>query len=435
MKKNLFIISVLLIFTACTKTEENSQTPNPSLPSLQTTNISDITSTSALSGGTITSSGSSAILEQGVCWNTSSNPTLDNNSTSDDITSNSYISMISSLNPNTTYHVRAYATNSNGTGYGNDLSFTTPAVTSTSIPVLTTSSVTNITQQNATSGGNITSNGGAAITERGICWNIVGNPTILDSKTTVVGSIGSFVANTTQLKAQTTYYVKAYAINSVGVAYGNEITFTTLDFSIQGSNVTDIDGNVYNSVILGGVTWMVQNLKTTKYQNGDLLTYIPVNSDWQSNHPTTGSYCYYNNIPSNDVGYGKLYDYYAATDSRNVAPDGWKVPSKTDWDNLIAYLNFNTTEGAAESLKINTGSYTFQAPNNATNSSGFSAVPGGNRIYNNGSYQNQSTYGCWWTTTPNKLKRLTWNSNLVEESLRGTSAQAKEGLSIRCIKI
>lgn len=440
MKKNLFIISVVLFFTACSSSDDNPNIPiNSSLPSLQTTAISNITSNSCSSGGTVTSTGTSAIISQGICWSTSINPTLENNHTTESIDTNSFTSTISSLSPNTVYHVRAYATNNSGTGYGNDVSFTTQSITTLTVPSLTTSTIANITQQNASSGGNITSDGGAAITERGICWNIVGNPTISDSKTIVVGSIGIFPANTTQLKAQTTYHIKAYAINSVGVGYGNEITFTTQDLSIPGPMVTDVDGNLYHSVILGGVTWMVENLKTLRYQNLVPLTNITTNVDWYNNHPVTGAYCYYNNQSTNASSYGVLYDFFAATDANNIAPVGWKVPSKQDWDNLINYINFNCTE-RAEALKINSGSYTFQIPNNATNLSGFSAMPGGYRSGQNGAFSNQGTNGYWWTTTEQnslygKCKRLTWNSADVDETVAGASPGKKTGLSIRCIKI
>lgn len=438
MKKISMIISIIFCFAACSSSDDNSETPNPSVPVLQTTTISNITSNSANSGGIITSEGTSTILSQGVCWSTSSNPTLDNSHTTD-VAGSSYTSTISSLSSNTTYHVRAYATNSSGTGYGNDLSFTTQTIAALTIPILTTSPIANITQQNASSGGNITSDGGAAIIERGICWNIVGNPTVSDSKATIVGSVGTFSANTTQLKAQTTYHLRAYAINSVGVAYGNEVIFNTLDLSIPGPNVTDVDGNIYHSVILGGVTWMVENLRTTKFQNLTTLTNITVNSDWQNNHPETGSYCYYNNQSTNASSYGVLYDFFAATNPQNIAPDGWKVPSKQDWDNLINYINFNCVE-RGEALKINTGSYTFQTPNNATNLSGFSAMPGGYRSGQNGSFSNQGTDGYWWTSTEvntvyGKCKRLTWNSTEVTETVAGASPGKKTGLAIRCIKI
>lgn len=137
--------------------------------------------------------------------------------------------------------------------------------------------------------------------------------------------------------------------------------------------VTD-DGNLYHSVILGGVTWMVENLKTLRYQNLVPLTNITTNVDWYNNHLVTGAYCYYNNQSTNASSYGVLYDFFAATDANNIAPVGWKVHQKQDWDNLINYINFNCTE-RAEALKINSGSYTFQIPNNATNLSGFSAMP------------------------------------------------------------
>ena len=183
-----------------------------------------ITSSGALSGGNITSDGGSVITARGVCWSTSANPTIENSKTTDATGIGSYVSSITELAPNTTYYLRAYATNSIGTSYGNEVVFTTLA----ELPVLTTNAITTMTSSSYLSGGSITSGGGLEITSRGVCWSTSPNPTITNSKTTNGTGTGAFVSRIANLALNTKYYVRAYATNGMGTAYGNEVEFTTL---------------------------------------------------------------------------------------------------------------------------------------------------------------------------------------------------------------
>jgi formylglycine-generating enzyme required for sulfatase activity len=196
-----------------------------SQPTVTTTAVSGITATTATSGGNVTSDGGATVTARGVCWSTSANPTTSNSKTTNGSGTGSFTSSITGLNPNTTYHVRAYATNSVGTSYGSDISFTT--VASTTKPTVTTTAVSGITATTATSGGNVTSDGGASVTARGVCWSTLANPTTSNSKTTNGTGTGSFISNLTGLSPSTTYHVRAYATNSVGTSYGSDITFTT----------------------------------------------------------------------------------------------------------------------------------------------------------------------------------------------------------------
>jgi hypothetical protein len=191
-----------------------------------TTAISNISYTTANSGGTITNDGGAAITVRGVCWSTSSNPTIAlSTKTIDGSGTGSFTSSITGLLAATTYYVRAYATNSVGTAYGNQVVFTTTAFT---LATLTTTAISNISYTTANSGGTITNDGGAAVTARGVCWSTSSNPTIALSTKTIDGSgIGSFTSSITGLLAATTYYVRAYATNSVGTAYGSQVVFTT----------------------------------------------------------------------------------------------------------------------------------------------------------------------------------------------------------------
>jgi uncharacterized protein (TIGR02145 family) len=194
------------------------------VPTVKTTSESSVTQTSAMSGGEVTSDGGSAVTERGVCWNTSTIPTTANSKTSDGTGMGSFTSSLTSLTAATKYYVRAYATNSEGTGYGNEITFTTAA----NLSSITTSAVSAITSSTATCGGNITADGGGAVTARGVCWSTTTNPTISNSKTTDGTGIGSFVSSLTALTPGTKYYVRAYSTNSAGTSYGNEVSFTAL---------------------------------------------------------------------------------------------------------------------------------------------------------------------------------------------------------------
>jgi len=198
---------------------------NPILPILTTSSVTDITQITATCGGMIYSDGGSPVTERGVCWSTSQNPTTGDPHTLDGTGTGSFASYLTGISPNTTYYVRAYATNSVGTAYGNQEVFNTlPPIT---IPTVTTDPVTDITQTTATSGGNVTSAGGGTVSARGVCWSTAPNPTIVNNHTSSGTGTGTFVSNLIGLVSGTLYYVRAYATNSAGTAYGNEVTFTT----------------------------------------------------------------------------------------------------------------------------------------------------------------------------------------------------------------
>jgi len=199
----------------------------PTVPVLFTNPITSIGSATAVSGGVTTSDGGSTITARGVCWGTASGPTISlSTKTSNGTGTGAFTSNLTGLAASTTYYVRAYATNSTGTGYGSELSFTTTAAAT--IAALTTTAVTSINSTTSVSGGNITSDGGSAVTVRGVCWNTSTGATIaLSTKTSDGTGTGSFTSNITGLTASTTYYVRAYATNGIGTAYGSELIFTT----------------------------------------------------------------------------------------------------------------------------------------------------------------------------------------------------------------
>ena len=195
------------------------------LPTVTTGQVTNIQQTSATGGGNVTNSGGANVTERGICWGTSHNPTTSGSHASNGTGTGSYTVNMSGLSPGTTYYVRAYAINSQGTAYGSEVTFTTTA----GLPTVTTSQVTNITQTSATGGGNVTATGGANVTERGICWGTSHNPTTSNSHANSGTGTGTYTVNMTSLTANTIYYVRAYAINSAGTAYGSEVSFTTAE--------------------------------------------------------------------------------------------------------------------------------------------------------------------------------------------------------------
>lgn len=192
------------------------------IPTVVTCEITNITATSATCGGNVTSDGGASVTARGVCWSTSQNPTVNGSHTTDGTGTGSFTSQITGLTQGPTYYVRAYATNSAGTSYGEQKTINT-----ISVPTVTTDNVTNIRAHSALCGGNVTSDGGAAVIERGICWSTSSNPTINSSHISSDSGTSSFTVQMTDLSATTTYYVRAYAKNSAGVAYGSLVSFTT----------------------------------------------------------------------------------------------------------------------------------------------------------------------------------------------------------------
>ena len=213
----LLLMTVLATFYGCKKDKD--------MPTLTTTAVTGITTTAASSGGNITDDGGAEVTARGICWGTAAGPTITGSKTSDGTGIGSFTSSITGLTPNTKYYVRAYATNSEGTAYGNEVDFTTNPIIGATVA---TTAPTTLTSTTANPGGNITADGGAPVTERGIVWALTANPTTSDNKVAAsAAGTGSFTVSLSALQPGTLYHIRAYAINTSGTAYGNDLTFTT----------------------------------------------------------------------------------------------------------------------------------------------------------------------------------------------------------------
>ncbi len=370
---------------------EVSFTSTAVLPTLTTASISSVTRTTAASGGNISSDGGGQVTSRGVCWSTSTGPTVSSAHSSDGIGTGSFSSNLTGLTPGTHYYVRAYATNDAGTSYGNELNFTTDPV---QIPSVTTGNITTVTVNSVDAGGNVTSDNGGSVTQRGVCWNISGNPTISDSHTSDGAGTGSFTSSVTGLAPGTAYYLRAYATNSAGTAYGVQTRFST--------SVADIDGNIYKTVIIGTQIWMQSDMKASKLNDNTPVPNVPDNTAW-ANLRTPG-YSWYDNNPSYGSTYGMLYNWYTV-ETGKICPSGWHVPSDNDYKTLEIYLGMTVAQadetlwrGTDQGTQMkSTTSWYVDGPN--TNSSGFTALAGGYRYAVDGTFNNLGTVSYWWAST------------------------------------
>lgn len=428
--------------------EVSFTTDNPTLPSVITSTVSSITQTSAHSGGNVTNEGSQPVTSRGVCWSTSPGPTISDDYTTDGSGPGSFSSEITGLTCGTNYYVRAYASSAAGIAYGAQESFTTLNCPS-GMPEISTSTVSNITPTSAQSGGEVSSEGGSAVTARGVCWSTLPLPTTSDPSTTDGSGPGVFTSNISGLESNTQYYVRAYATNSQGTAYGEEVSFNT-----NPDMLTDYDGNNYQTVIIGNQTWMSENLKVTHYADGTAIPLVENTSFWDNLTQTDKAYCWNDNNAGTGNIYGGLYTWAGATNGegssssnpsgvQGVCPTGWHLPSDAEWKQLEMFLGMDQTQadaegwrGSSEGGKIKeSGTTHWNSPNtDATNESGFSALPAGHR-YDYGTFENVGNGTRFWSSE-NSTATSSWARSLsysIGEIYR-SSYRNDNGFSVRCVK-
>jgi uncharacterized protein (TIGR02145 family) len=261
----------------------------------------------------------------------------------------------------------------------------------------------------------------------GIAYGKKSNPTVVADKNVPYASFGVGTFRTyleDALESGTTYYVRAYATNAAGTAYGNEITFNTLPQSLFNPNLTygtmsDNDGNTYKTIQIGTQTWMAEDLRTTKYRNGDPIPTLDNEFDWYQT--------------SSDARTGGLYNWFAVADSRNLCPAGWHVPSDGEWTTLENFLGGVSVAGGK--MKTTTGWNDYNGQNgNGTNESGFSGLPGGYRG-DNGTYFAIGNYGGWWSSTEYSAMFAWYRYLFYGDGYSGRGNNYEPlGLSVRCLR-
>jgi uncharacterized protein (TIGR02145 family) len=422
---------------------ELSFTTNAVPASLTTTAASGISATSATVGGNISNNGGAAISESGVCWSKSHNPVTTDNKIINSSAASSFSIVISGLRGSTEYYARAYAVNSAGTSYGNEISFTT---TSPAFADLNTIIPSTMTTNSVVVTGVITSDGGADVTTRGICWGTSTYPTTAGDKTSEGTGTGTFTSSITGLTPDTKYYARAYTVTSWGTTYGNQVSFVT-----YAGTLSDLDGNTYYTLKMGTQLWMAENLKSTKFSNGDQIpTTTPATLSIVSE--ATPKYQWAPSGNENNISlYGRLYTGHAVLDSRNVCPSGWHVPTANEWDTFTAYLSANgfgfggVSANIAKSIASSsawlttTSSWSTGYVGNdlsLNNSSGFNGLPAGIRNAN-GEFCCLGGTASWWSCTvysSDPAQLIHYFILHVSPTITKHATTKHEASSVRCIK-
>jgi uncharacterized protein (TIGR02145 family) len=291
-------------------------------------------------------------------------------------------------------------------------------------PELSTTPLSNITSTSFVSGGIIISDGGSVILARGICWGKDHDPTISGNVTIDGSGSGSFFSTVNGLTSGTDYFIRAYATNVAGTSYGNEFIFIL--------PLTDNDGNIYNTIIIGSQVWMTVNLKTTKFNDDTPIPFVTDNLTWGA--LTSPAYCWYKNDGKNNKeNYGALYNWFTVNTGK-LCPSGWHVPGDAEWRILTDYLG---GESVASGKLKETNLAHWMAPNTgASNEYGFTARPGGYRTgLSDGSFHTMGYYGWWWAGTQDnwssgRARLMTFDAGEIESG----AGLKKNGYSVRCIK-
>lgn len=399
--------------------------------------------------GSIVNIGEEEITDHGFSWAETVHPILSDDSTSlgETDTKGGFTSAVTGMEAQHTYYVRAYAITSEGIFYGNEKSFVASDLT---VPTVRTEEVTHFDLRWADCRGEVVLEGTTPVTERGVCWDTIQKPSLADHVASEGSGAGSFEIRINDLEINTTYYVKAYAINEGGVSYGKEVSFRTLDMD----EVSDYNGNIYSTVKIGEQTWMKRNLRVTHYADGTPIQ--EVREAWNYLDVDSKAYCWYANNAVYSHAYGALYTWNATmngaessdknpSEVQGVCPDGWHVPSDQEWQELEIYLGMDPAEadtivfrerGEDFGGKLKETSYAhWRSPNTgATNLSGLTAVPGG---YRNpyGDFRYLTRSGFYWTSTlydPDRplVRGLSYVNTYIDRDYNNNFNAA----SVRCIQ-
>ena len=384
---------------------------NITVPVVVTAEITEITETSAKGGGDVTDDGGSAVTARGVVWSGSENPTIEDIKTTDGTGTGSFISTITGLMPGSKYFIRAYATNTAGTAYGEQIQFETVGFTISGI-----------------------------VTEHGEGLNYVTISASGDhSQTVTTNSDGEYTLTDVSYGATVTITPtrEGFSFNPQFRTVPSIIQHTTdVNFAgYQTGTVEDIDGNIYKTVKIGTQWWMADNLKTTRYRDGETIPHAISDSAWAYySQENIGAWTVYENDDSYGEMYGKLYNWHAVGEL--LCPAGWHVPSDDEWMLLQDYLGgADIAGGKMKSTRTEPDPHPrWDSPNTgATNESNFSGLPGGQRHVTY-SFDRLGRYGYWWSTTGfggihGRMVDLRSGSTQLTMSYRFRGM----GLSVRCV--
>lgn len=405
-----------------------------SRPTVATSAATDITTSSAVLGGEVSSSGGQAVTEKGVYYSSSSNAELTGVKQAMGSGTGGYAAAVSGLQKGTVYYVKAYATNNVGTAFGVEKLFTTRTV-----PTVTTAIPLDFNVNSVTVGGEVPEDGGYPVTDRGIYYSTSEDPETTGTKFQIGSGTGTFSTKLPGLQANTTYFLKAYATNEAGTAYGKQFEVRTWM-----GIVIDYDGNEYGFVQIGEQVWMAQNLRTMHYSDGTEIPLVLDNTEWTDLTVTDTAMAYVNNDPLTIDEQGALYTWAAAmygaggsnanpSGVQGACPEGWHLPSYEEWIELDNYLGGTDITGGKMKEQ---GTTHWDLPNTgASNSSGFSAMGSGIR-WNNGSPFDYRFKGIWWSATSTSANQARYFSLQANHAtLNWGSYLSKDyGFSIRCVQ-
>lgn len=354
------------------------KTLNASIPTVETLDVDTVGVIFALCGGNVLYDGGYPVTERGVCWSTYRDPIILDNCTVDSCGEGMYVSQINGLRKSTTYYVRAYATNQKGTAYGEQKVITT----TDGLPKVTTSEVTEITNSSAICGGKVLSSGGSEVVAYGVCWSRHTNPTISDRKTNDGAGLGEFTSNISNLTKNITYYVRAYATNENGTAYGEERQFTAGNI-ICGHEYVDLG-------LPSGLKWATCNVgANNSYEYGNYYAWGEITT--KLIYADTNSVTYGEEMT--DISGNPSYD--AATANWGCS---WRMPTETEARELITICDWTWVEKTIDTNLV-TG-YLVTGPNG---NSIFLPLSG---CYTLTHYSNVYTYmegGCFWTSSSDNI--------------------------------
>lgn len=417
-----YFISSLLVLCSCSRNDLGSD--GKTLARLQTIPVINIASSTAESGGIISTDGGSTIKRKGVCWSDSL-PSADSiQKTTDGSGPGNFTSKITGLKPNKRYLVQAYAENESGLAYGNQVSFVTSGIDSLVCKRIIHEGllIRGLPAQGVVSKILYFGKTPGAYEEKVFqAINIGGMAARLEA--------GNFAADSGFLTLQISGTPSRAGLVAFSITAGGK---TCPLYRYTG--IEDPEGNRYPTIGIGSQTWMQSNLRVTRYRNGDPIPLVSNISEWSNS--SSGAYGQQPAGMNEDSLYGKLYNWYAINDPRGLCPSGFHVPGDSDWQTLENLLGGSPVAGgklkSAGTLEAGDGYW--KNPNaGASNSSGFSALPGGYRD-EYGEYKSLSTYGYWWTAdAPDDQNGWFRFMVYLNQQSNRTFGSRKNGMAVRCI--